>query len=67
MERGLSTTWVEWTINAPDWTMPHTDPALTQSFKAVPAFGGRILKVVHRTVGSDILGVTAHFDRSAKR
>jgi uncharacterized protein YuzE len=43
------------------------DPALTQSFKRIAAFGGRVLKVVHCADGADILVVTAHFDRGDRQ
>ena len=66
-ERKLPFAWIEATVTAPDWTRRDTDPALTQSFRAIAAFGDRILKVVHRPDGSDILVVTAYFDRSARR
>jgi len=44
-----------------------TDPVLTRSFKPIPAFGGRVLRVVHRPEGADIFVVTAHWDRGARR
>ncbi len=66
-ERALALTWIEATITSPDWTAQDADPAPTQSFKAIKQFGGRILKVVHRPEGADILVVTAYFDRSARR
>ena len=65
--RGLASSWIEATISFPDWTAADTDPALTHSFKAIEEFGGRILKVVHRQAGPDILVVTSYFDRDAKR
>ena len=67
IERNLSAGWIEATISAPDWTAQDADAALTQSFKSIAEFGGRILKVVHRPDGADILVVTAYFDRGAKR
>jgi hypothetical protein len=42
------------------------DPMLTRSFKAIGEAGGRILRVVHRSEGNDIVIVTVHFDRDAK-
>ena len=41
------------------------DPTLTRSFKAIPNFGHRVLRVVHRPDGDDILVITAHLDRGA--
>jgi hypothetical protein len=43
-----------------------TDPALSRSFKTIPAFANRVLRVVHRPDGDDIFVATAHWDRGAK-
>lgn len=59
--------WIEAAIATPDWTLADADPTLTRSDKAIVAFGGRVLRVVHRPVGTDVLVVTAHFDRGARR
>ncbi len=66
-ERKIAWAWVELTIASPDRIAADHDPALTQSFKAIAEFGGRVLKVVHRMEGQDVLVVTAHFDRNARR
>jgi Domain of unknown function (DUF4258) len=63
----LDRAWVERAVAQPDRAIP--DPrrlAVTLSFKAVPERGGRILRVAHRPDGSDVLVLTAHFDRGAK-
>lgn len=66
--RAIARVWVEAAIATPDWTAPDPrDPALTRSYKAIPAFGHRVLRVVHRPDGDDMLVITAHFDRGAKR
>jgi hypothetical protein len=65
--RQLQRAWIESAITTPDWTAPDPDPTLTRSYKAIAAFGGRVLRVVHRPEGDDVLVVTAHFDRGAKR
>ena len=66
--RAIARVWVEATIATPDWTVPDPrDPSLTRSFKAMPAFGNRVLRVVHRPDGGDMLVITAHVDRGAKR
>ncbi len=67
LERRLDPEWIEATIDRPDWARSDPDPALTRSFRAIAAAGGRVLRVVHRAEGTDIMVVTAHFDRSAKR
>ena len=66
-ERGISLAYIETTIAAPHWQEADPDPLLTRSFKAIAAFGGRILRVVHRPDGDGILVVTATWDRGARR
>lgn len=66
--RAIALDWVEATIAAPDRSEPDPrDPTLTRSFKAIAAFGHRVLRVVRRPDRDDILLVTAHFDRGARR
>jgi hypothetical protein len=65
--RGLLRGWIETAVSTPDWTAPDLDPTLTRSFKAIPEAGGKVLRVVHRPAGDDILIVTALFDRGARR
>ncbi|NGM22911.1 DUF4258 domain-containing protein [Roseomonas stagni] len=67
-ERGIPLAWIEVTITEPDRTSPDaSDPTLLHAFRAIDAAGGRVLKVVHRVRGGDILVVTAHLDRGASR
>ncbi len=66
--RSLSLRWIEAAVWHPDRTAPDPhSPGLTRSFKAIPEADGRVLRVVHRPDGNDVLVVTAHFDRGAKR
>ena len=66
--RAIEPDWVEATIAAPDRTKADPrNPSLTRSFQAVAAFANRVLRVVHQPDGDDILVVTAHFDRGARR
>jgi hypothetical protein len=66
--RGIRLAYIEATLATPDRRAPDpNDPALTRSFKAIPDFGNRILRVVHRPHGADIFVVTAHWDRGARR
>jgi hypothetical protein len=65
-KRNLQLGWIEQVLATPDFTHPDPDPALTRSFKAIDEAGGRILRVVHRLQGNDILVVTVHFDRDAQ-
>ena len=64
-ERGIALAWVEAAVGSPDWISADADPALTRSFKVIDEFGGRVLRVVHRADGPDIVVITALFDRSA--
>ena len=66
--RGIRLAYIEATLAAPEKVTPDLkDRALTRSFKAIPEFGNRVLRVVHRPDGADVLVVTAHWDRGARR
>jgi cyanate lyase len=66
--RSIVLSYIEDTLAAPDRvTGDPTDPTLTRSYKAIAAFGNRVLRVVHRRDGADIFVVTAHWDRGARR
>ena len=60
--------WIEATVSSPDFVEadPHYSDR-TRSFKAIAEFGGRMLRVVHRAEGDDIVVITVHFDRGARR
>lgn len=65
---GIAWAWVVAAVTAPEWSSP--DPrhvGVTRSFRAVPERDGRILRVAHRPDGADVLVLSAHFDRGAKR
>jgi len=67
-ERGILLDWVVETVNQPDYcTADSRDVQLTRSFRKILPAQGRMLRVVHRQDGADILVITAHFDRGAKR
>jgi hypothetical protein len=65
--RGIDLAWVEATIVAPDWTEPDSRPGRTRSFKAIAAFGSRVLRVVDRPADDGVMVITTFFDRGAKR
>jgi hypothetical protein len=66
-KRKLDPDWIDRTVEAPDFVHADPDdPTLTRSFRAIDEAGGRILRVVHRPKGNDIVIVTVHFDRDAK-
>ncbi|HJU17835.1 MAG TPA: DUF4258 domain-containing protein [Stellaceae bacterium] len=67
-KRRIAVHWIEAALNAPDSTA--TDPRYperTRSYKAIAERGGRVLRVVHRAAGNDIVVITVHFDRGAHR
>jgi hypothetical protein len=64
----LALEWIELAVRDPNWTAPCPDDArLTRSYRRIPAAGGRVLRVVHRPEGNDMLIVTAFLDRGARR
>lgn len=66
--RNIDMRWIEAVIRQPAYSSPDPDDAaVTQSWRAIPQFGGRMLKVVHRPAGDDVIVITAYFDRDAKR
>jgi Domain of unknown function (DUF4258) len=66
--RRISVNEIEATLMAPDRVAADPgDPALTRSFKVIPAFDHRVLRVVHRPDdGGGVFVVTAHWDRGAR-
>lgn len=65
--RGIERAWVEAAVANPDRTEPDPQPGRTRSFKAIAAFGGRVLRVVHRPAEDGGMVITTHFDRGARR
>jgi len=60
--------WIETTVRQPTALMldPH-DPTLTRAWRRIPERGGRVLQVVFRPAGANIVVVTVFFDRGARR
>ena len=66
--RDIVVDWIEAAVSAPDWIEPDPrHPDRIRSYKAIAEHGGRVLRVVHRPEGDDILIITVHFDRRARR
>ena len=66
--RDIAVDWIEAAISAPDRIEPDPHhPDRTRSYKAIAEYGARVLRVVHRLEGDDIVIITAHFDRGARR
>jgi Domain of unknown function (DUF4258) len=67
-KRRIFEEWVERALQAPDSAGPDPRyPERTRSSKGIAEFGGRVLRVVHRSEGDDIVVITVHFDRGARR
>jgi hypothetical protein len=65
--RGLRIRWIEAAVSEPDWVEPDPrHPEVTRSFKVIGDMGGRVLRVVYRRDGADIVVITVHPDRDAK-
>jgi len=61
--RDIAVDWIETAVGTPDWIEPdprHSDR--TRSYKTIAEYGGRVLRVVHRPEGDDIVIITVHFD-----
>ena len=66
--RDIAVDWIEVAVSAPDWIEPDPrHPDRIRSYKAIAEQGGRVLRLVHRPEGDDILIITVHFDRRARR
>jgi hypothetical protein len=64
----LKMPYIEAAITQPDWTQPDRRwIGVTVSFKAIPEFGNRIIRVAHRLSGTDVFVITAYWDRGARR
>jgi len=64
----LDLAWIEATITSPQHQdRDPTDITLKRAWRSIPQRGGRVLRVVFRPAGADIVVVTAFFDRGPKR
>jgi hypothetical protein len=65
--RSIALAWIEATLRSPDWSdIDPRYPDRHRSFKAIDDFGGRVLRVVYRLDGPDIVVITVHPDRNAR-
>ncbi|MGO3929988.1 DUF4258 domain-containing protein [Rhodopseudomonas pseudopalustris] len=67
LERKLELGWIDRTVREPDWS--HPDPVRTgveRRFRAIPEFGGRILRVACLENADEIRILTVFFDRDAR-
>ena len=66
--RDIAVNWIETAVSTPDWIEPDPrHPDRTRSYRAIAEYGARVLRVVHRPEGDDIVIITVHFDRGARR
>ena len=65
--RDIAVGWIEAAVNTPDLDRPGSTPPRPHTYKAITEHGARVLRVVHRPEGDDIVIITAHFDRGALR
>ena len=65
---GLDLAWIEATITTPQHAdRDPKDATIRRAWRSIPQRGGRVLRVVFRPAGADIVVVTAFFDRGARR
>jgi hypothetical protein len=68
MLRAIDIAWIEATVRHPERTAPDpNDAALTRAWRRIAERGGRVLRVVYRQAGGDIVIVSVVFDRGARR
>jgi hypothetical protein len=66
--RNIALDWIEATVSSPDFVQADPrHPERRRSYRAIAEYGGRVLRVVHRREGDDIVIITVHFDRGARR
>jgi hypothetical protein len=67
-ERELEPDWIDLTVRRPEWTRadPHR-AGVERRFRAIPEFGGRILRIACIETADEIRILTVFFDRDARR
>jgi hypothetical protein len=68
LERELDLSWIERTVRDPQWSLPDPQrPSVERKFRAIPEFGGRVLRVACVESADEIWIVTVFFDRDARK
>ena len=68
VERELDHTWIERTVREPEWSRPDPRRAgVERRFRAIPEFGGRVLRVACFETADEIRILTIFFDRDARK
>jgi uncharacterized DUF497 family protein len=66
-DRDIAIEWIEATVRHPDWTSPDPgDDSIERRYRAIPEFGGRILRVVCIETDFSIRVISVLFDRNAR-
>jgi hypothetical protein len=66
LERELDMAWIDRTARHPTWSRPNPRPGIERRFRAVPEFGGRILRAVCLETPEEIRIISVFFDRRAR-
>ncbi|MCP9627648.1 DUF4258 domain-containing protein [Rhodopseudomonas palustris] len=67
VERKLEFDWIERTVREPQWCQPDPKrPGVERRFRAIPEFGGRILRAACLENSDEIRILTVFFDRDAR-
>jgi uncharacterized protein DUF4258 len=68
LERKVERTWIEKTAREPEWFHPDPRrPDVERRFRAIPEFGGRVLRVACLETAHEIRILTVFFDRDARK
>jgi hypothetical protein len=68
LEREVERTWIEKTAREPEWFHPDPRrPDVERRFRAIPEFGGRVLRVACLETATEIRILTVFFDRDARK
>jgi hypothetical protein len=68
VERELDHNWIERAVREPEWWYPDPQrPSVERRFRAIPEFGGRILRVACIETAEEIRILTVFFDRDARK
>ena len=67
-DRDIDPKWIDETVLSPEWfEKDPRDPSIERRFRAIPAFGSRILRVACVETNSGIRVISVMFDRNARR
>ena len=68
LQRELDQTWIERAVRKPDWSRPDPKrPDVERRFRAIPEFGGRVLRVACTETADEVRVLNVFFDRDARK